>query len=45
MCLEALKSIIVYINNKNGVGQGKFSGFKSADILYKNLELNFVLIY
>jgi hypothetical protein len=45
MCAEALKSIMVCINDWDGVGQGKFSGFKSANILYENLELSFVLIY
>ena len=45
MCAEALKSIMVCIDDGDGVGQGKFSGFKSANILYENLELNFVLIY
>jgi hypothetical protein len=32
------------INDGDGVGQGNFSGFKSANILYENLEHNFVLI-
>jgi hypothetical protein len=43
--VEALNLIIVYINNRDRVGQGKFSGFKSVNILYENLEPNFVLIY
>ena len=45
MCVKALKTIIICINNKDKVGQGKFSKFKSINILYKNLELNTLLIY
>lgn len=45
MCTEGLESIMVCINDGGGVGQEKFSGFKSANILYENLEQNFVLIY